>query len=99
MRGVSEGPGQLVKTSGYAGSMAVSTLKHMLATNRLRRGDDKYCTPPSRLKERVFGGAGTGRSTRISAGQSKAKREMNYDPRADSVLDAYIRLLAKQVPK
>ena len=76
--------------------MVLSTLKHMLATSGLRRGDGEYTTPPSRLKERLFGATGTGRSTLRSAGQSKAKREANYDPRSDSVLAAYIRLIAKQ---
>ena len=79
--------------------MAVSTLKHLLATNKLRRGDGLYSTPPSHLKERLFGISGTGRSTLKAAGVSKAMRESVYEPRADSVLAAYIRLLADQAPQ
>ena len=85
MRGVSEGPAQLVQTKGYDTSMCVSTLKHLLATNKLRRGDGLYSTPPSRLKERLFGAHGTGRSTLKAAGASKAVRESEYEPRSDTV--------------
>ena len=39
MRGVHEGPAQLVSTRGYSTTMALSTLNFMLVQQQLRRGD------------------------------------------------------------
>ena len=61
MRGVSHGPEQLVKSKGYSTTMALSTLRKLLATQYLRRGDGVLTTPDARRKERLFGAGGTGR--------------------------------------
>eukprot|EP00965_Chrysotila_dentata_P167458 5530108-Pleurochrysis_carterae.AAC.2 len=55
MRGVSEGPAQMVKTKGYSTTMALSTLKNLLATQQLRRGEGLVSFPESRRDERLFG--------------------------------------------
>ena len=49
-----EGPQPLVKAQGYKGSMASSTMKHLLAAQLLRRGDAEFALPDSRRKERLF---------------------------------------------
>lgn len=96
MRGSQEGPEQLVKTKGYSTSMALSTLKKLLAQRYLRRGDGIIATPESRRKERIFGEHGTGRSTRICTNVKLEKLRGNgYEPAEDTCLAAFVRLLAE----
>ena len=52
-----------MKTTGYSTTMALSTLRKLLGTQYLRRGDGILTTPESRRKERLFGASGTGRLT------------------------------------
>ena len=94
MRGVSEGPAQLVATRGNSTSMAISTLKNMLATSYLRRGDGIVATPATRRKERLFGKTGNGRSSLTSHGIKLENLGAEYDPRADTCVKAFVRLLA-----
>ena len=94
MRGSSQGPEQLVKTKGYSTTMALSTLRKLLATQYLRRGDGILTTPESRRKERLFGASGTGRLTCGSTGVKLEKlRGDGYNPRDDTCMAAFIRLL------
>ena len=71
--------------------MALSTLKNLLATQYLRRGDGIIATPESRRKSRLLG------SGRLTLGSSGGKLEKltgdGYEPRADSCLSAFVRLL------
>eukprot|EP00966_Prymnesium_polylepis_P131872 3049485-Prymnesium_polylepis.1 len=47
--------GKTVDTIGYRGSMALSTLNHLLVNRYLKKGDDIFATPASRRAERLFG--------------------------------------------
>lgn len=95
MRGSQQGPERLVQTKGYSTSMSLSTLKKLLTLRYLRRGDGIIATPDSRRKERLFGVAGTGRSTRMCTNVKLEKlRGSGYEPEADTCLSAFIRLLA-----
>lgn len=95
MRGSQEGPERLVPTKGYSTSMALSTLKKLLAQRYLRRGDGIIATPESRRKERLFGEHGTGRSSRLCSNVKIEKlRGSGYEPAEDTCLAAFVRLLA-----
>ena len=96
MCGTKEGPARLVKTAGYSTSMSLSTLKHLLVTQYLRRGDGIISTPAARRKTRLFGVHGAGRSTLGSSGVKTEVRGSDYDPKADTCIKAFIRLLALQ---
>ena len=91
--------GKLIDTKGYSTSMAVSTLNHLLATKYLRKGDGIIATPASRRAERLFGETGTGRSSRRRrrAGAKSVEKLMghDYDPRGDTCIRAFVRLLAE----
>ena len=91
MRGVSEGPAQLVRTAGHNTTTYISTLNNMLARQYLRAGDGIYATPDARRKERLLSGTG-----RLSLGSGGAKLSVGdvYDPRSDTCLEAFIRLIA-----
>lgn len=93
MLGTKAGPAQLVQTKGYSTTMAISTLRKLLGKHHLRRGDGVFTTPDARRKERLFGSTGTGRLTLPSA---KMKVEPGYHAHLDSVLKAFVRLLATQ---
>lgn len=98
MRGNHEGPEVMVKTRGYSTSMAISTLKNMLAQRYLRRGDGIIATPSSRRKERLFGQAGSGRSTTYSGNVKLEKlRGSGYEPMHDTCIKAFVRLLSVSV--
>lgn len=62
------GPVRLSATKGYSTTMVLSTLKHLMVTNVLRRGNGVYATPESRRKERLFGVSGKGRISLPSSG-------------------------------
>lgn len=95
MRGSQEGPERLVPTKGYSTSMALSTLKKLLAQRYLRRGDGIIATPESRRKERLFGEHGMGRSSRLCTNVKLEKLRGNkYEPREDTCVAAFVRLLA-----
>ena len=61
---------------------------------KLRRGDgpDGIVMPDSRRSERLFGDAG--RTSYRSSGVKLEKLEDGYDPREDSCIKAFVRLLA-----
>ena len=85
-----------MKTKGYATSMAISTIKALLAKQYLRRGDGIIATPASRRKERLFGVGGSGRSSTHALGIKLETIDRDYDPRDDTVLAAFIRLISAQ---
>jgi hypothetical protein len=91
---VKQGPARLVTTKGCHTSMAKSTLNKLLAANMLRRGDGIHTTPASRRTERLFGATGNGRTKSVAAGLKHERLASDYDPRADTVVKAFIRLLA-----
>ena len=62
------GPAKMVTTKGYGTTLALSTLKNLLVTQVLRRGNGIIATPQSRRKERLFGSTGSSRSKRGSTG-------------------------------
>ena len=93
---VHEGPARLVVTKGYSTTMALSTLNNLLATQYLRRGDGIVATPLSRRKEKLFGSTGSGRTRHLSTGIKIEKLDSDYNPRDDTCLEAFIRLLAVQ---
>ena len=74
--------------------MALSTLNKLLATQYLRRGDGIVSLPASRRKERLFGVSGAGRTSAQSTGVKIEKLGVDYDPKEDTVLKAFVRLLA-----
>lgn len=92
------GPARLTVTQGYSTSMVLSTLKHLMVTNVLRRGSGLYATPESRRKERLFGVSGKGRISLPSSGIKLEARiqavKAEYLPRDDSCISAFVRLLA-----
>ena len=73
--------------------MAVSTLNHMLMQQQLRRGDGLVAIPESRRTERLMC---TGRTKHLSTGLKLEKLNCadSYDPRFDTCVKAFIRLLA-----
>lgn len=89
-----EGPANLSMTKGYKTSQALSTLNKLLAANMLRRGNGLYTTPASRRKERLFGVTGSGRTSARRAGVKLENLAVDYRPQLDTVLKAYVRLLA-----
>ena len=89
-----EGPAQLVTKRAYQTTMALSTLNNMLATNYLRKGDGIIALPDSRRRERLFGLSGGGRTRREASGVKMERLNADYDPRADTCIRAFVRLLA-----
>ena len=85
----------LIKSKGYPTTVAVSTIKNLLVSQYLRRGDGIIATPNSRRKERLFGISGSGRTTSISAG-IKLERLMidHYDAVQDTCVKAFVRVIA-----
>ena len=83
--------GTVVKTKGYSSSMALSTLNKLLVSKYLQRGDGIIATPACRRKERLFGKNAGGRLTLEWRG---VKEEGAYEPREDSCVKAFIRLIA-----
>lgn len=97
-----QGPPRLVATKGYSTTMALSTLKHMLVSNMLKRGSGLYATPESRCKERLFGICGKGRVSLPSSGikleaRVQAVEMSEYLPTQDTCIKAFIRLLAARM--
>ena len=94
-----EGPANLVKSSPYNSSMAISTLKFLLCTQYLRRGDGIIATPDSRRKERLFGSNSGGRTSHGSTGIKLEKVGATYEPCDDTCLKAFVRMLAVNAPE
>ena len=74
--------------------LAISTLKNLLATQKLRRGDGDLTIPDSRRKERLFGAKGPGRTYALSTGVKCEKLDDDYEPSQDSCIKAFVRMLA-----
>ena len=79
-------------TSGYSSTMAISTLRKLLGARVLRRGDGIIALPESRRKERLLAGR-----TKLASKMVKMEVLMrDYDPRQDTGIKAFVRLLAAQ---
>ena len=78
--------------------MSLSTLNSLLTTQYLRRGDGIIAMPASRRAERVFGANGSGRSRCSSAGVKLESVGADYNPKLDTCIQAFVRLLAAQMP-
>ena len=92
---VRQGPANLITTRGYGTTMALSTLRKLLTKRYLREGDGLFSVPESRRRERLFGEKGSGRMTCVRA--ASACMELlgcDYDPRKDTCIKAFVRLLA-----
>ena len=94
-----EGPDRAVKTRAYSTTVALSTLKHLLATKYLRQGDGIQSIPLTRRTERLFGKTGSGRTKSLSSGLKHEKLGVDYDPREDSCIKAFVRLMAESASK
>ena len=94
MRDGKFGPEKLVPTKGNCTTMALSTLKHLLLTQKLRRGDgpDAVVMPDARRNERLFGSHG--RTSYRSAGVKLEHLGSDYQPRDDTCIKAFVRLVA-----
>ena len=78
--------------------MALGTLRHLLATDYLRRGDGIIATADSRRKERLFGVTGTGRTCDRVAGVKLETLGDGYKAREDTCIKAFVRLLVENAP-
>ena len=85
---------RITAVAGYNTSMAISTLKNLLATQYLRRGDGIVSTPDSRRNERLFGADSTGRTKLSRAAMNLNLKNREYNPRHDTCMRAFIRFLA-----
>ena len=94
---VKQGPAQLVETKGCSGTMASSTLNKMLGKTELRGGDGEFKLPASRRTERLFGENATGR-TKLTRSENVPLELMGraYDPRNDTCVRAFVRILEAQ---
>jgi hypothetical protein len=91
------GPAALVQTKGYCTTLALSTLRKLLGQRYLAYGGGLVAHPMSRRKERLFGQCGTGRTKcapRPGTCVSKLGVEGGFEPRHDTCLKAFVRLLA-----
>ena len=89
LRGKTQGPAQRVGVVQFSTTMALSTIRRLLAKQKLRRGDGAVSMPASRLRDRLFGNAG-----RTSNAVSWKIAGNEYDPKADSCIKAFVRLIA-----
>ena len=95
-----EGPANLIKTKGYSTTMALSTLRKLIAKRYLQRGDGIISMPACRRRERLFGAAATGRTSRKSLGVKQEKwltamlEAAEYRVEDDSCVKAFVRLIA-----
>ena len=82
-----------IANAGYGTSQCISTLKKLLGANTLRRGDGVIALPESRQRERLLR---VGR-TKLAAKWVKMEvHERDYNPRSDTCVRAFVRLLAAQ---
>ena len=91
---IGEGPSNLITTSGYSTTVALSTMRNLLGAQTLRRGDGVFSMPASRRNERLFGVTGSGRTKHLCTGVKLENIGKDYDPRQDTSLKAFIRLIA-----
>ena len=88
------GPCRLVPTKGCNTTMALSTLKHLLISQKLRRGEgpDGVNMPESRRAERLFGQYG--RTSSRSSGVKLEHVGDDYSVEEDTCIKAFVRLIA-----
>ena len=77
--------------------MAISTLRHLISAQKLRRGDGPdgesfWFLPDSRRSERLFGHQG--RTSYRSSGVKLEHLEEDYDPLEDTCIKAIVRFIA-----
>ena len=92
MRSGKAGPMLLTERKEYSTTLALSTLNNLLVTQKLRRGDGPIRYPQSRRAERLFGEEG--RTKRKSTHIKLEKLDTDYDPRLDSCVKAFVRMMA-----
>ena len=76
--------------------MALGALKNLSAAQLLRRGNGALSID-SRRNETLFCQKSTGRVTLARAGIKVEKLDADYEPRKDTCLSAFVRLLAAAV--
>ena len=86
-----EGPAKLVETKGYSTTLAISGLTKLLGQAALRQGTGpaELAIPDSRVRERVFGANGSGRSKSKAKGTALIGQEDDYDPSKDTCIEAF----------
>ena len=99
MPGGKFGPNRLTTRKEYSTTMALSTLKNLLVTQKLRRGDGPFVYPQSRRNERLFGEHGRSKRQSSHIKLEKLLLQEAYDPRKDSCLKAFVRLMAQATSK
>ena len=84
----------IVKTKGYSTTMALSTLRKLLGSQYLRRGDGIVSTVNTRRAERLFGLKGSGHVKKGLVGAVKLEklRGDGYNPADDTCVKAFVRL-------
>ena len=85
--------GVVTATIGYATTQCISTLRKLLAASQLRRGDGVMALPDCRRKERLLG---VGRTKLASKWVKLEVLHRDYNPRHDTCIKAFVRLLAAQ---
>lgn len=85
---------RMVMSGNYSTTTAISTLKTLLATRYLRRGDGIISMIDCRRTHRVFGQDSIGRLALPKSEKAKASDPDEYDPKNDSCIAAFVRLLA-----
>ena len=85
--------GVVTATIGYATTQCISTLRKLLAASQLRRGDGVMALPDCRRKERLLG---VGRTKLASKWVKLEVLQRDYNPRHDTCIKAFVRLLAAQ---
>mmetsp|Transcript_7677 Transcript_7677/g.15984 ORF Transcript_7677/g.15984 Transcript_7677/m.15984 type:complete len:415 (-) Transcript_7677:70-1314(-) len=89
----SSGSRRMTMSGKYSTTLAISTLRNLLATRYLRRGDGVTSVPDSRRKERVFGADSIGRLA-LPASTKIEVLEPEYNPKRDTCIKAFVRLIA-----
>ena len=90
-----QGPAQRVHTKGFPTTMAISLIKNLLVTQKLRSGDGLSTIatmPASRRTHRLMDDGRT--KQRRTAVKLENLTGPGYTPRTDSCLKAFVRLLA-----
>ena len=83
-----------IQTIQYSTTLAISTMRNLIASRSLRRGDGLVALPSTRRNERIFGVGGRGRSKSLRTGVKLENLGKDYDPRDDTSLKAFIRMCA-----
>lgn len=92
------GARRLTYSGKYSTSTSISVLRNLLATRYLRRGDGVISMRSSRVAQRVFGKESLGRlvlpkKEKLESADDRVS-DVDHDPKSDSCLKAFVRLLA-----